>query len=95
MTTKATKKAPPTPVPGGEADLVHYTPEQVYEKRLLPYTPRTLRDMCQRHEIPHSRMKGPRGRIYFTLPQIREIAADLQVRPIRETKAARPVRAAA
>lgn len=85
MTPKATR-IPPTEL-GGEGDLKHYTPEEVYEKKLLPWRPSTIREKCQRGEIPHSKTHpGPRGHIYFRLPQIREIAAALEVRPIRETK---------
>ena len=87
MTSKATRR--PIQDLGGEAELRHYTPEEVYEKRLLPYTPRSLREMCQRYELVHSRRRGPRGAIYFTLPQIRENAKAMEVRPLRETKSAR------
>lgn len=85
MTRKATSK-PPTSVPGGEGELRHYTPEEVYEKGWLPFKPRTLRDKAQRHEIPHSRA----GRkITFRLCHIREIAEAHDVRPISEAKPAR------
>lgn len=87
MTAKV-RKAPHTPTPGDEGELIHYTPEQVAENKWLPFTPRTLRDKAQAYEIPHSRTGGPRGRIVFTLRQIREIAASLEVRPLRETKSA-------
>lgn len=84
MSHKATR-IPPTQL-GGEGDLVHYTPKEVEEKKLLPYKAATIREMCQRHELVHSRTKGERGRIYFTLPQLRENARLLEVRPLRETK---------
>lgn len=92
MTRKATR-IPPTRDVGGESDLKHYTPEQVYDNGWLPWRPRTIREKCQRGEIPHSKTDpGPRGHIYFRLPQIREIALGLEVRPIRETK---PLKSAA
>lgn len=88
----ATTKAPPTPEPGEQSELVHYSPEHVAEMRWLPFSARTLRDKAQAHQIPHSRSgptSGKGGRIVFTLAQIREIAASLEVRPISETKPGR------
>lgn len=89
MTTTATRKRRPTAPSGGAADplaeLVHYSPEEVYEKGLLPLKPRTLRNKASAREIPHS---GAGGRISFTLRHIREIAAMYEVRPIGETKPA-------
>lgn len=87
MTSKATR-IPPTRELGGEGELKHYTPEEVEEKNLLPYKARTIREMCARRELVHSRTKGPKGRIFMTLPQLRENAKLLEIRPMSETKPA-------
>ena len=91
-TTTATRKRRPTAPRGGTpapsdalAEQVHYSPEEVYEKGLLPIKPRTLRDKASARLIPHSRAGG---RISFTLRHLREIAALYEVRPIGETKPA-------
>ncbi|MDQ3030508.1 MAG: hypothetical protein M3R09_10895 [Actinomycetota bacterium] len=69
------------------ADLVHYTPEQVEEKGWTPFNARTLRDKAGAREIPHARSsRGPRGRISFRLPHIREINAMCEARPMSESK---------
>jgi transcriptional regulator with XRE-family HTH domain len=84
MVTK--KRRPPAAAqtaPAELAELVHYTPDQVEEMKLLPYKARTLRDKANRREIPHS---NAGGRIMFRLSHIREIAAMGDVRPISETK---------
>ncbi|MCZ1006388.1 hypothetical protein [Streptomyces lydicus] len=91
-TAAATSKRRPTARRGSAAptaeplaELKHYTPEEVYEMRLLPIKPRTLRDKATARQIPHSHAGG---RISFTLRHIREIAAMYEVRPIGETKPA-------
>jgi hypothetical protein len=79
VTAKA-QKAPPTPLT--EAELRHYTPEQVYDLGLLPFKPDTLRKKAQAYEFPHNRgaMK-----ITFKLAHIREISERFDVRPASET----------
>lgn len=84
MTTKT--RPPITVLDGGAAaadDLVHYSPEEVQERRWLPFTARTLRDKANARAIPHSKAGG---RISFTVRHIREIAAMYEVRPISERK---------
>ncbi|GAA3032801.1 hypothetical protein FHS39_002513 [Streptomyces olivoverticillatus] len=84
MTSKATRAALPAAQScEGEAELRHYSPEEVHEKKLLPFAPRTLRDRATAGEFPHS-IGG--GKISFRLKHIREIAAMYDVRPIREIK---------
>jgi len=84
VTAQATKKkAPPTAEVGGPEDLVLYSPEEVFEKRWLPFSPRTLRDKATRREIPHSKAGG---RISFSRRHVREIHAAYEVRPLRERK---------
>ncbi|MEU9498185.1 hypothetical protein [Streptomyces sp. NPDC048196] len=95
MTTTATSKRRPTAPRGGATkpeqpsleELVHYSPEDVYKKGWLPFTPRTLRNKANAREIPYS-IAG--GRISFTARHIREIAAMYEVRPISESKPAAP-----
>jgi hypothetical protein len=77
------QKAPPTQLT--ETELRHYTPEEVVELGLLPFTPGTLRKKAQRREIPHSRAAG---KITFRLTHIREIADLYDTRPIAEAKPA-------
>lgn len=85
MTSKATKQ-PPTSTPGGEDELRRYTPEEVVQKRLLPYTSvRVLKDKCHRRELHHH---GDGGRITFTAEDIRKNAALGAVAPIAIAKAA-------
>ncbi|MFC4512598.1 hypothetical protein [Streptomyces ehimensis] len=83
MTSKGTRKEPPPSQMGGEEELRHYTPEQVYEKKLSPFAPRTLRERASAGIFPHS-IAG--GRIEFRLCHLREIADMYEVRPISETK---------
>lgn len=92
MTMTATSKRRPTARSGSAAnpepsldELVHYSPEEVYEMGWLPFKPRTLRNQANARKIPHS-IAG--GRISFTLRHVREIAAMYEVRPISETKPA-------
>lgn len=80
-------KTPDTGTRPTEAELRHYTPEEVYELRLLPWKPSVLRKKARAHQIPHSRPHGPNGLITFKLAQIREISDLFDVRPIAETKA--------
>ena len=79
MTIKATPP-PPTSRNGGEDELRRYTPEEVVEKRLLPYTSeRVLKDKCHRRELFHH---GDGGRITFTAEDIRKNAALGAVEPL-------------
>lgn len=82
MTAEAPER-PPTPAAsdesGGqhtynpaEAELRHYSPEQVYDLALLPIKPSTLKRKAQLRQIPHSRAGE---RITFLLRHIREIQA--------------------
>lgn len=80
MNAKAQKASP---IQLTESELRHYTPEEVVELGLLPFTPGTLRKKAQKREIPHSRAAG---KITFKLWQIREISEMYDARPIAETK---------
>ncbi|MEU7377686.1 hypothetical protein [Streptomyces albidoflavus] len=63
-----------------EAELYRWTPEEVVEKRLLPYTsPAVLRRKCRRSEIHHHK---DGGRISFTLDDIRRENERTAVAPI-------------
>lgn len=62
-----------------ESELVRWTPEQVADKRLLPYTARVLRRKCNRREIFHH---NDGGKITFTADDIRRENARTQVAPI-------------
>ncbi|MFI8942665.1 hypothetical protein [Streptomyces syringium] len=85
MTAKATatKKILPVTESSGESELRHYSPEQVHDLQLLPFSPRTLREKAYAGEFPHSKASG---RISFRLKHIREIADMYDVRPISEMK---------
>lgn len=82
MNAKA-QKAPPTQL--SEAELRHYTPEQVFELGLLPFKPSTLRKKAQAYEIPHSRAAA---KITFRLSHIREIAEQCDATPLAHRPAA-------
>ena len=52
-----------------EGELVRWTPEEVVEKRLLPYTSaRVLKEKCYRRKVYHH---NDGGRITFTVEDIR------------------------
>lgn len=93
MTGKATA-APPTATkkrtPGAgktttlrlsdESELRRWTPEEVVEKRLLPYrSARVLRRKCNRREVIHH---NDGGRISFTAEDIRRENARTVVEPL-------------
>ncbi|WP_255951612.1 hypothetical protein [Streptomyces odontomachi] len=93
MTAKATK-APPTKAKAttgaatktgkttttDEAELRRYTPEEVIELKLLPYTSaRVLKEKCYRRQVIHH-LDG--RRITFTLDDIRRENARNTVEPI-------------
>jgi len=80
MTAEAPER-PPTPDESGgqtiyiayneaEAELRLYSPDEVYEKGLLPIKPGTLRLKANRREIPHN---GSGAKITFGLRHIRAI----------------------
>ena len=72
MTTpKATHKTASAPRPLSEAEFIHYTPEEVEEKKLLPFKASTLRAKCYAREIPHN---NGGGRITFSLRHIKAIS---------------------
>lgn len=74
MTAKATKirTAPVRPAPLGEAEFRRWTPEQVVELQLLPYTSaRAVRERCYRRELWHHK---DGGRITFTAEDLRRNA---------------------
>lgn len=63
-----------------ELELIRWTPEEVVELRLLPYTSvRVLRDKCHKREI-HCHTDG--GRITFTADDIRQENERTAVPPI-------------
>lgn len=70
MTAKATKtrRTPARPTEG-EAEFRRWTPEEVVERKLLPYrSPRQLREKCYRRELFCHR---DGGRITFTAEDLR------------------------
>ena len=74
MTAKATKTRIPHPRPAaqGEAEFRRWTPEQVVEQQLLPYSSvRTLKERCYRREIWHH---NDNRRITFTAEDLRRNA---------------------
>lgn len=70
MTAKATKtRRTPTRPANGEAEFRRWTPEEVVERKLLPYrSPRQLREKCYRRELFCHR---DGGRITFTAEDLR------------------------
>lgn len=71
MTAKATKTRIPHPRPAtqGEAEFRRWTPEQVVEQQLLPYSSvRTLKERCYRRALWHHK---DGGRITFTADDLR------------------------
>lgn len=82
MTAKATK-TPPTQRrrtrPEDEAEFRRWSPEEVIEKRLLPYrSARVLKQKCYRREV-HCHLDG--RRITFTAEDLRKEAARTAVVP--------------
>ncbi|MFJ1964856.1 hypothetical protein [Streptomyces massasporeus] len=74
MTAKATKTRIPHPRPAtqSEAEFRRWTPEQVVEQQLLPYSSvRTLKERCYRREIWHH---NDNRRITFTAEDLRRNA---------------------
>lgn len=68
MTAKATA-APPNKSDRPEDELRRYTPDEVVEKRWLPYkSARVLKEKCYRREVIHH---NDGGRISFTAEDIR------------------------
>ena len=66
MTAKATQTPPNE---ADETELKRWTPEEVVEKQLLPYTSvRWLKEKCYQHKIHHHK---DGGRITFTAEDIR------------------------
>ncbi|MFF3094223.1 hypothetical protein [Streptomyces cyaneofuscatus] len=81
MTAKATAAPPTTPDrPQDELDdLIRYTPEEVIEKRWLPYkSARVLREKCYGRKVIHH---NDGGRISFTAEDIRRENARTAVLP--------------
>lgn len=71
MTAKATKTRRPTPTrpETSEAEFRRWTPEEVVELKLLPYsTARSVREKCYRRELFCHR---DGGRITFTAEDLR------------------------
>ncbi|MFI8531748.1 hypothetical protein ACIGMX_16100 [Streptomyces aquilus] len=71
MTVKATKTHRPTPnrPQTGEADFRRWTPDEVVELKLLPYSSaRAVREKCYRRELFFHR---DGGRITFTAEDLR------------------------
>ncbi|MFL0393519.1 hypothetical protein ACH0CM_12420 [Streptomyces albus] len=84
MTRKATK--PPTFIRGGESELKRYTPQEVVELRLLPYTSAdTLRKKAHQRELWHH---NDGGRITFTAEDIRRNSELGAVAPLAVSRAA-------
>ncbi|GAA2630128.1 hypothetical protein [Streptomyces axinellae] len=84
MTRKATK--PPTSIHGGEGELKRYTPEEVVELRLLPYTSvRTVKEKAYRRELFHH---TDGGRITFTAEDLRRNGDLGAVEPLAISRAA-------
>jgi hypothetical protein len=74
VTAKATKTRTPhtRPITQGEAEFRRWTPEQVVEQQLLPYSSaRTLKERCYRRELWHHK---DGGRITFTAEDLRRNA---------------------
>lgn len=79
VSTTATHK-PPAPDPTSESELRRYTPEEVVEKRLMPYgSPRVLKIKAYRREVHHH---NDGGRITFTAEDIRLNSVLGAVQPI-------------
>jgi hypothetical protein len=70
VTAKATKRRTPTVRPAqDEAEFRRWTPEEVVERRLLPYrSARMVREKCYRRELFCHR---DGGRITFTAEDLR------------------------
>ncbi|WP_172384763.1 hypothetical protein [Streptomyces sp. MNP-20] len=83
MTAKAAKKPPARtrrPRIEDEAEFRRWTPEEVIELRLLPYTSeRVLKQKCYRRQVWHH-LDG--GRITFTAEDLRREAERNAVAPI-------------
>ena len=94
MTAKATKAPPiaarkakpPHSSINDEAELRRWTPEEVIEKKLLPYkSVRVLKEKCYRREVFHH---NDGGRITFTAEDLRKENARTAVAPIGLAKSA-------
>ncbi|MCX4786522.1 hypothetical protein OG369_10090 [Streptomyces sp. NBC_01221] len=69
MTAKATKTTKPPTRLDDESELRRWTPQEVVDKRLLPYTSvRVLKQKCYRRQVFHH---NDGGRISFTPADIR------------------------
>lgn len=84
MTAKATKtRTTPTkarPVVQGEAEFRRWSPEQVVDMQLLPYSSaRSLKERCYRRELWHHK---DGGRITFTAEDLRRNAQLGAVEPL-------------
>lgn len=82
MTAKATKTRTPHTRPAlqGEAEFRRWTPEQVAELQLLPYSSaRSIKERCYRRELWHHR---DGGRITFTAEDLRRNAQLGAVEPL-------------
>lgn len=75
----ADEKPPPqAPYNSVEAELRHYSPQEVEDMQLLPFSARTLRDKAHARQIPHS---GAGGRVSFLPRHLRVIAEMYEVLP--------------
>ncbi|MEV7163107.1 hypothetical protein AB0N60_13520 [Streptomyces microflavus] len=67
-------------VESGVDDLIRYTPDEVIEKRWLPYkSARVLKEKCYRRQVIHH---NDGGRISFTAEDIRRESARRTVEPL-------------
>lgn len=76
MTAKATKTRPTRnsgaqSASSPEAEFRRYSPEEVYDLKLLPYNARTIREKCYRRELW---FHNDGGRITFTVEDLRRNA---------------------
>lgn len=79
MTAKATRKPPTEPTPVPIEALERFSPEQVIQLGLAPYTVGTLKKKAQKREIFHHR---DGGRITFTREDLRRNAELGQAAPL-------------
>lgn len=91
MTGKAAITSPTGPTPStsdrakNEAEFRRWTPEEVIDKRLLPYkSARVLKQKCYRREVHHH---NDGGRITFTAEDLRKENERTAVTPFAKSAA--------